>query len=107
VGRIKLFRTKGSGCRKTAFLSVSRPNCYMWFQFPYSSQKLPSSERWFTSVKIRTSLLSPHNGREVTSLSFTKCHSVSVWELLSTKYLLHLCLTWSERIYFPCKQIIK
>jgi hypothetical protein len=41
------------------------------------------------------------------SLSFTKCHSVSVWEKLSTKNLLYLCLILSDSIYFPCKQIIK
>lgn len=41
------------------------------------------------------------------SLSFTECHSVSLWEMFSTKNLLYLCLILSDSIYFPCKKIIK
>jgi hypothetical protein len=56
VGRTKLFRMKGWGVRNTDLLSISNPVCYGWLQFPYLSQKLHYAERWFTSVKICTSL---------------------------------------------------
>jgi len=57
---------KGPGVRNTVLLSIARPFCYGWLQLPYLSQKLPSAERWFTSLKICTCLSFPHNGCQVT-----------------------------------------
>lgn len=105
VGRTKLFRMKGPGVSNTALLSISRPVCYSWLQFPYLSQKLPSAARWFTSARyVHPFCFLTMAVKSL--LILAKCHSVSVWEMLSTKNLLYLCLILSDSIYFPCKQII-